>query len=110
MLWKLRCQKYDIIVDMFDIASTTSGIIIRAANPLFALGLEKENSFIYDYTVPMLDRFQTNIVERICNLLMAFGVDPKAQDLRLEYPASRVRADRPVRFGINLAGAQASRF
>ena len=88
LLWKLNRKKYDLIIDLFDSHSTTSSIIIKFSNPVFALGIEKSNSKIYDYTVPMLDRFNSNIVERVCNLLIAFGIEPQKQDLSLEYPVN----------------------
>lgn len=109
-LLALRRIHYDLIIDLFDIPSTTSGIIINIANPVFALGIDKANSFIYDYTVPMLNKFEFHVVERLCNLLTAFGINPVEENLRLEYPLNTITDCSKMRFGINLAGASASRF
>ncbi|MDR0927701.1 MAG: hypothetical protein LBO69_08055 [Ignavibacteria bacterium] len=108
LLRKLNRRKYDLIIDLFDATSTTSAIIIKYANPIFALGIDKKNSQIYDYTVPMLNRFNSNIVERLCNLLIAFGINPSEQNLELEYPVQTTK--RNQRIGINLSGVTKSRY
>ena len=112
LLKKLNQKKYDLIIDLLDNPSTTSAIIIKYSNPVFALGIEKKNSQIYDYTVPMLDRYKTNIVERICNLLIAFGINPETLDLSLEYPTNPNvnEISTKFRFGLNLASGNYNRF
>ncbi len=111
ILRQLRLEKYDLVIDLFDNPSVTSGFIIKYTKPTFALGIDKKNSIIYDYTVPMLDRFASNIVERIANLLIVFGINPKNENLDLEYNTEIERQkNTKFRFGINLAGSTESRF
>ena len=114
LLRNLQNEKYDLVIDLFDNASTTSAFFIKYVNPTFALGIDKKNSRIYDYTVPMLDRFSSHIVERIANLLLVFGIEPSEQNLDIEYPVDLknnfLTSAKKKRFGINLAGSSDSRF
>jgi ADP-heptose:LPS heptosyltransferase len=110
LLRKLNRNKYDLIIDLFDNTSTTSSIIIKYANPTFALGIEKNNAHCYDYTVPMLDKRNSHIIERICNLLIAFGINPITKNLELEYPTDAPPKLDKIRIGINIAGGAKERF
>ncbi len=112
LIKSLRRNKYDIIIDLFDNPSTTSALLIKYIAPIFAIGIDKKNSHIYDYTVPMLDRFSSHIVERTANLLLAFGVNPQEENLHLEYDLLQnpMNKNSKFRFGINLAGGGRSRF
>ena len=109
LLRQLNKERYDLIIDLFDNPSTTSAVVIKYANPIFALGVNKSNAKIYDYTIPMLDRMTTNIVERVCNLLIAFGINPNDNDLKLEYPVKENSVNE-FRIGINLAGSNISKY
>ena len=109
LLRQLNKVKYDLVIDLFDSPSITSAIIIKYSNPIFAMGINKSNTKIYDYCVPMLDRKTSNIVERVCNLLIAFGINPSENNLKLEYPAE-AKKDAKLRIGINLAGNNINRF
>lgn len=120
LLNKLKTNKYDMIIDLFDNASTTSSIIIKFANPLYALGLNKANSSLYTHVVPLLNKNKHHIVERIAQLLIPFGVAPQSRDLHLSYPLNAERVARAskllsvknnrVLLGINLAGSNRSKY
>ena len=117
LIRQLRKEKYDIIIDTLEAVSTTSAFIIKYVNPKIAIGLDKEKSGIYDYIVPLLDRFNTNITERTANLLMPFGLNINKLDLSLDYNndefakrKSLIKDCSKFRFGVNLAGSSESRF
>ncbi len=120
ILRKLNSNKYDMVIDLFDNPSTTSSIIIKLANPLYALGLNKANSSSYTHVVPLLNKNKHHIVERIAQLLLPFGVVPLSRDLHISYPISKERSAKAVQLlsinnnrvllGINLAGSDRSKY
>jgi len=85
MIFAIRKENYDFAVDLSDNVSVTSSILSILAGAKYKVGLEKENSFIYNISVPLLSRKEIHIVERIAQLLLAFGIDPKQENLRLRY-------------------------
>lgn len=82
----LRRQQYDVVIDLMDNASTTSTMFLKATRIPIRIGIFKENAWVYTHCVPVLDRSQFHYVERIAQLLLPFGVDPKKRDLDLSYP------------------------
>lgn len=84
LISKLRKEKFDLVIDMFDNASRTSSIILNFLNVNRKLGFDKENSKVYSHIVPIPDKSQVHIVERLYNLLIPFGINPKNIDERLE--------------------------
>lgn len=121
-LWlirQLRAARYDAVVDLMDNPSATSSVLIRLLD-VSAIGIDKANAASYAYLVPMLDRQQTHIVERIAQLLLPFGIDPKQEWLGLEYPlpeALRKQAQERLgakqahfRVGINISAGDRWRY
>lgn len=120
LLNNLKKEKYDLVIDAFETVSTTSSFIIKYINPKLALGIDKSNYMIYDYIVPMLDRFNTNIVERTATLLYPFGINPQNEDLYIEYNNDKINKNINnksidnkkdiFKFCINLSGSSPNRF
>jgi len=120
LLRKLRKRKYDVVVDMLDNASTTSSIFVKYIKPKFSIGIDKENRNIYTHIVPLLDKNSFHPVERLAQILLAFGINPSQQDLSIEYDLSEDETEsalkklgaktKPIRLGINLAGSDLSKF
>jgi len=117
---KLKSNKYDMLIDLFDNASTTSSIVIKYSKPLYALGINKANSSSYTHVVPLLNKNKHHIVERIAHLLLPFGVAPMQRDLHLSYPLTNEQKSKAkellavesgkVLLGINLAGSNSSKY
>lgn len=90
----IRKQRYDVIVDLLDNASSTSSLLVSMSNTRFAVGIDKENRGVYTHVVPLLDKATTHISERIRSLVMALGIEPASVDMRPMYPISEADASR----------------
>lgn len=120
LLAALRRARYHAAVDLIDTPSTTSRLLLRGAGAPVRLGLAHAAPAAYTHTVPALDFPGMHIVERVAQLLTAFGIDPAAEPLELEYPVSAAEAaeaeaalggrrGRP-RVGVNLAGSSPAKY
>lgn len=85
LLFELRSQHYDFVIDLMDNPSTTSTVICLLSGARWRVGLEKENAFAYDIVVPRPSRRETHIVDRLSRLLTPFGIDPELHPLNLRY-------------------------
>jgi ADP-heptose:LPS heptosyltransferase len=85
MLRAIRKERYDFAIDLMDNPSATSTVLCLLAGACWNVGIEKENSFVYDKVVPMLSRKDTHIVDRIAQLLQSFAIDPEKESLALHY-------------------------
>ncbi len=120
LLRQLNKSKYDMIIDLFDNSSTTSSMIIKFANPLYSLGINKNNYYSYSHIVPLLNKNKHHIVERIAQLILPFGINPLSQDLKLSYPLTDElinsaknylsNCNSKFKIGINLSGSNRSKF
>ncbi|HYF02844.1 MAG TPA: glycosyltransferase family 9 protein [Patescibacteria group bacterium] len=120
LIKSIRTEKYDVIIDLMDNTSATSSYFIQWMKPRFSVGIVKENAAIYTHCVPLLDRSRVHIVERIAQLLLPFGINPKMEDLSLEYRFAEnelLKAQeqlgaksKKLRLGIHLAGSTKNRF
>ncbi len=119
LLKKLRHRKYDLVLDLYDNASTTSSLIVKLAKPKYSLGIEKANAHVYSHLVPLLNKQEHHIVDRITNLLLPFYIKPDKKYLNLAYPISdedKIFAQNLLgkkckfRFGINLSGSTRNKF
>jgi len=120
LIRQIRKENYDIVVDMFDSPSTTSSFFTKYLRIPLILGIDKENRNSYTHVVPLKDKQSVYVVERIANLLTAFGIDPSEIDLSLEYEITdedKNKADirmgaktKPIRLGINLSGSSNARY
>ena len=116
----LRAARYDIVVDLTDNPSVSSQLVARWTGAPYRLGVRHERAGRYTHAVPLLDRRQVHIVERMAQLLLPFGIDPTQVSLDLEYRLSdadralaRTRlapSDRTLRLGINVAGSSRLRY
>ncbi|RPI03067.1 MAG: glycosyltransferase family 9 protein [Ignavibacteriae bacterium] len=118
----LRKEKYDFAVDLMDNPSVTSTIFCLLAGARWNVGIAKENHYVYDFTVPMLSRSKTHIIDRIAQLLIPFRIDPASEDLAIRYwtkPQSDEFVDRflsenqlcnQLLIGINISAGGAARF
>lgn len=85
---RLRAGAYDVVVDLMDNPSSTSGLLVGMTAARYAVGIDKLNAGVYTHVVPLRDRASVHIVERLAPLLWAFGIDDAATDLHLAYPLS----------------------
>jgi ADP-heptose:LPS heptosyltransferase len=81
----LQRERYDFIIDLMDNPSATSTALCLLAHAKWNVGIEKENSYIYDILVPMLSRRDTHIIERIAQLLIPFKIQPSVEQLSIRY-------------------------
>ncbi|QLH54339.1 MAG: hypothetical protein CH6_3215 [Candidatus Kapaibacterium sp.] len=110
---KIRNIGYELVIDLFDNPSFTSSIIIRAIKPKFSLGFDKENRNVYSFVVPLPNKMENHIVERIFHLLLPFGINPQNVNNELEYPLTKenpLPQKKSKRLGIVLAGSSKSKF
>jgi ADP-heptose:LPS heptosyltransferase len=85
MMRTIRKEQYDFAIDLMDNPSATSTVLCLLAGARWNVGIEKENSFVYDITVPMLSRKETHIVDRIAQLLKTFAIDLAVESLAVHY-------------------------
>jgi ADP-heptose:LPS heptosyltransferase len=115
LIKKIRKKSFDFVIDLYDNSSVSAGLFVKLVNAKYSLGLDKGNRNIYNYTVPLKNKMEFHIVERIAQLLVPFGVDISNLDLSLEYFFSceeisnanllMGEKQKSVRFGINLTGS-----
>jgi ADP-heptose:LPS heptosyltransferase len=114
LIRRLRRSKYDLMVDLVNGPSVTSRFVAKWSRAARVLGLLHEQPGFLTHAVPLLDPRQVHVVTRTAQLLLAFGIDPESEDLRLEY---RLTADdclgasihlapssAPYRLGVNVSG------
>ncbi len=122
VLRKIRRERYEYVVDLMDNPSTTSTVVCALSGARWTVGLQKENAYAYDLTVPLLSRKESHIVERLAQLLTVFGIDPAKEDLSLHYHVSRQSRELAREFfrdrqinaqqvvGVNISPARGVRF
>jgi ADP-heptose:LPS heptosyltransferase len=114
LVHKIRARRYDLLVDFQNGPSTTSQLAARWAGAANVLGLLHDHAAHLTHAVALLDRHRSHIVDRLAQLLLAFGIDPAVEPLDLEYRLSE--ADRAAaaaqlrpavkahRLGVNVSG------
>ncbi len=122
VLYGIRREKYDFVVDLMDNPSTTSTIFCAISGARWSVGLSKENTYVYDVIVPLLSRKNVHIVERLGKLLSVFGINPDKEHFQLQYetdPSHPNFAEKYLKdygienyplFGINISPAAGARF
>jgi ADP-heptose:LPS heptosyltransferase len=122
ILWKVRREQYDFVIDLMDNPSATSTVLCALAGGKWNVGLSKENAYTYDISVPLLSRKETHIIDRLAMLLTAFGITREGVDLRVHYNllseskdfASGYLKDHGQReqtlIGINISPGEGTRF
>ncbi len=107
MLRKIRREKFDVAIDLTDKASVTSSILISQIRAKISVGIQKENSVVYDITVPRPSQMDVHITDRVAELLRPFGIDPASVDRR---PQLNLSAKRQMgRIGLNVSSRTADR-
>jgi ADP-heptose:LPS heptosyltransferase len=91
---QLRGAAYDLVVDLSHDPSVTARLAARWSGAPRILGLLHEEPAFLTHGVRARARRRVHIVRRLAELLLAFGIDPDTQDLRLEYPLTD--ADREL--------------
>lgn len=112
-LLSLRKEKYELVIDLFDNPSFTSSLIINFLKPQFALGFDKDNRNVYTHIVLLPDKMKFHIVERLCSLLVPFGINPDDIDKKLEFPikVSKILPNgTKTKLGIIVAGSSKSKY
>lgn len=109
LVCKIRAQRYDLLVDFQSGPSATSQLAARWGGAANVLGLLHKQAAHLTHAVALPDRRRVHIVDRLAQLLLAFGIDPASEPLDLEYRlsgADRSRAAaqlRPARGAHRLA-------
>ena len=107
MLRKIRHEKFDMVIDLTDKASVTSSILLSQIGAKLRVGIEKENSVVYDITVPRPSQTEVHITERVAKLLRPFGIDPATVDRR---PRLNLNVQRQKgRVGLNVSSRTVDR-
>lgn len=114
----LKNSDYDIVIDLLDNSSTTSTMLIGAANSKLKLGFDKENRSVYSHIVELPDKTKYIITERLNNLLIPFvgsSENNQTHEIQLnEYDINEAEnainwAEDKLRVGINLSGSNDSK-
>jgi ADP-heptose:LPS heptosyltransferase len=107
MLRNIRHEHFDVAIDMTDKASVTSSILLSKIGAKINVGIQKENSVVYDITVPRPSQTEVHITERVAELLRPFGIDPATVDRR---PRLNLKIQRQKgRIGLNVSSRTADR-
>jgi ADP-heptose:LPS heptosyltransferase len=85
LILKLRSIKYDVVIDLMDNPSSTSTLLIQWCKANNSIGILKANATVYTHCVPLLDRANVHIIERIAQLLLPLGINPQEVELRPFY-------------------------
>lgn len=101
MMRRIRKEKFEIAIDLTDKASVTSSIMLTSFAAKLNIGVEKENSVVYDITVPRPSQMDTHITERVAELLRPLGIDPDSIDKRPRLNLTIVR--QKGRIGLNVS-------
>lgn len=120
LLSTLRKNKYDLIIDMLDNPSTTSGIFLKLIKSKFKLGFDKENNNIYTHIVPLKDKSKNHIIDRISLILLPFDVNPTKENLIPYYPLNNQilvgayklfgKSSEKLLVAINVSGSDRSKY
>jgi ADP-heptose:LPS heptosyltransferase len=120
LIIQLKKNRYDLVIDLFDNPSTTNALIMKLIKPSKTLGIRKKAAIKYTFEVLMLNRNQNHIVDRTAQLLLPFGINPKEENLTLEYNIKENELSeannllggktQKFRFGINLSGSSRDRY
>lgn len=120
LISRLRRQHYDLVIDLLDNPSTTNAIILRLIKPTNTLGFRKNKTNKYSIEVPLPNKLNIHIVDRINQLLMPFGIEPSQLNQKLEFHLNQYEKDQATnllgsktqqfRFGINISGSNISKF
>ncbi|MBI2793333.1 MAG: glycosyltransferase family 9 protein [Ignavibacteria bacterium] len=117
LIVRMRQQHYDVVVDLMDNPSSTSGIFVTRCNARYSVGVLKENAGVYTHCVPLLDKATVHICRRVANLLMPFGIDPDRIDMTPHYSVETREQtaaqqalgipadDTRFRLGVNISGS-----
>ncbi len=86
VLFAVRREKYDFIVDLVHTPSSLSTLFCLLGNARFAVGFERENDFIYDVKVPF--KREVRMLRTLSEILTAFRITPDEVNLRPHFPLS----------------------
>jgi ADP-heptose:LPS heptosyltransferase len=101
MLRNIRQIHFDVVIDMTDKASVTSSILLAKIGAKIRVGIQKENSAVYDITVPRPSQMDVHITERVAEMLHPFGIDPATVDRRPRL--NLIFQQRKGRAGLNVS-------
>ncbi len=119
---KLQAQRYDIVLDLMDHASTTSMALVRLLEPAVTVGFQNPRGYLYDLPVPPRARKLTHVMDRLGDLLAALGCAVPEGSPRVSYQPSAEsrefvtpmlqewRAGAAWICGVNTSAGSASRY
>ena len=87
LIYNLRNEKYDYVVDLFDNPSKTSELFIKYINAKASIGLDKSNTHIYTKVLELKPKSETHIIDRVANILEFLSTQEtlKKMDFSPEY-------------------------
>lgn len=115
----LRNRNYDLLIDPFDKESTTNSALIKFIKPKYALGIYKENFQSYTHVVKIPNIGKINVIKRIMQLMMAFGVNPGSCDPKPNFALTTeeenfgkemIPPKGALKIGIVLSGSDRAKF
>ena len=132
VIWSIRKQKYDFVVDLIPSKSATSTAICLLSKSCYTVGLARDNDFAYDIkVVPLIGNTNNNkevrMVENVAQLLRPFGIIPSLKNLKTEfYPNSKAmefaqsvvnkllptskEANKKIIIGVNISASKPSKY
>jgi len=115
----IRRKKYDLIIDLFDNESATSNLILKYSKAKYKLGFDKSNSNNYTHIVPLPDKSENHITQRLQSLFLPFGEMFEDEKIKLEYSLKDEEVSKAnellgtkdrLRLGINLSGSSRAKY
>ena len=111
---RIRAARYDLLVDFQSNPSAMSRLAASWAGAPNVLGFLHQQPAYLTHAAALPDSRRVHVVERLAKLLLAFGIDPAAEPLALEYrlsEADRSRASAQLgaargahRLAVNVSG------
>jgi len=122
LIIRLREERYDVVIDLFDTSSTTSIIMSKVVRAKYTLGFQRDTEEYYSCNIERPSTKHTHIVDRTVQLVTAFNIDLSRENIALSYSPSRtsvalvkdyLRSEDMTKnniLGINISAGDEARF
>lgn len=118
LISQIRKNKYHIVIDLLDNASSTSSILTRFTKAEIKLGFDKQNRKVYSHIVEIPNKQENHIIERLNSLLLPFAgsnLNEESMTFTLSDDSQKKANEllgtksNKLRLGINLSGSNQSK-
>ncbi len=110
LIFSLRKERFDVVIDIHDKASLTSTILIWIINSKYAIGLAAGASKVFSHRVEQKTESISHVVNLYLLPLLAFNIDTEKVNSALEFPRAEGVVKNNNQVLVNLNGSQRSRY